>query len=545
MNMEIIEHHQQQVLDAFSQGEFDQIEIIGEADEKEFFELCFREKILTRLAESMPTARKKEEVPLWFELAANLSLKLHLENSYSAFERVVQCGGLLSALPPELASKHLDPQTKAIWIQCRGFNDKNHYPRKTPCDNDTLRKAVKDVSQERWQEWFNGPVQQAFQEYGFFDPRGIFVADATYLFVPDNPAYEGAVVMWFDEHNHPVDYEKLNPQERKKAHLERCYKLVSLLHLRGDHYVYAGLRIVSGKSHEAPVLYSMVERFVDAVGPGVMKLLIMDRGFIDGKNIGRCKQEWALDALIPMKRNMDIWTDAWALGQREPWQTVPVAPPPAKPPAAGCPPLIARREAKRQATLTQRRPAPDPAEVVTQHEYCWIKGFKSWSELPVPINVLLIRDRYADGHCQEWALMTTGDYADPSQARTHYHGRAKIEERHRQLKCFHDLSDFQSRAQNVIVAQVVFILLSYTLRQWQLWRLHAEVSPDQTPELMRRRLNLRKEYVVIYLARAYAQIPLLRFTRLVLELEGAARQKALAKIQKLEQSLLNPHDDTS
>ena len=58
MNLEIIEHHQQQVLEAFGQGEFDQIEIIGEADEKEFFELCFREKILARLAESMPTARK-------------------------------------------------------------------------------------------------------------------------------------------------------------------------------------------------------------------------------------------------------------------------------------------------------------------------------------------------------------------------------------------------------------------------------------------------------------------------------------------------------
>jgi len=91
----------------------------------------------------------------------------------------------------------------------------------------------------------------------------------------------------------------------------------------------------------------------------------------------------------------------------------------------------------------------------------------------------------------------------------------------------------------------VFILLSYTLRQWQVWRLHDEVLPDQTPELMRHRLNLRKQYIVIYLGRAYAQIPLVRFTRLVLELHGAAREKALAKIRKLEQSLLNPQDDTS
>jgi len=202
-------------------------------------------------------------------------------------------------------------------------------------------------------------------------------------------------------------------------------------------------------------------------------------------------------------------------------------------------------EPKRQATLAQRRPAPAPAEVLTQHEYCWLEGFTSWSALPVPINVLLIRERYADGHCQEWALMTTRAYPQPPQAQTDYQHRTKIEERHRQLKCFHDLSDFQSRSQNVIVAQVVFILLSYTLRQWQLWRLHGEAPPEETPELMRRRLNLRKQYVVIYLARSYAQIPLVRFTRLVLELEGAARQRALAKIRKLEQSLLNPQDDTS
>jgi hypothetical protein len=135
MNLEIIEQHQQQILEAFSQREFDQIEMIGEADEKEFFELCFREKLLARLAETMPTERKKEEVPLWFELAANLSLKLHWENSYSALERVVQGGGLLSALPPDLARKHLDAQTQQIWIQCRGFNDKNHYPRQ-----DALRR---------------------------------------------------------------------------------------------------------------------------------------------------------------------------------------------------------------------------------------------------------------------------------------------------------------------------------------------------------------------------------------------------------------------
>lgn len=100
------------MLEAFRRGEFDPIEIIGQADEKAFFERCCKEKLLAALAKHMPTARKKEEVSPWFILAGNLSLKLHLGNSFYAFERVVRCGGLLSALPPEIASKHLDPKIK-------------------------------------------------------------------------------------------------------------------------------------------------------------------------------------------------------------------------------------------------------------------------------------------------------------------------------------------------------------------------------------------------------------------------------------------------
>ena len=50
LNLEIIEPRQQWVLEAFRRGEFDQLEVIGAADEKEFFEWCFQEKILAALA---------------------------------------------------------------------------------------------------------------------------------------------------------------------------------------------------------------------------------------------------------------------------------------------------------------------------------------------------------------------------------------------------------------------------------------------------------------------------------------------------------------
>jgi hypothetical protein len=146
MNLTIIEHHPQRVLEAFRRGEFDQIEIIGEADEKEFFELCFREKILEALVQTMPSVKKKEEVPSWFILAANLSLKLHLENSFYAFETVIRCGGLLSALPPALASKHLDPATQRLLISGQGFNDKNTYDRPPPLGPGYLAQGAQERS---------------------------------------------------------------------------------------------------------------------------------------------------------------------------------------------------------------------------------------------------------------------------------------------------------------------------------------------------------------------------------------------------------------
>ncbi len=541
--MELIEHHQQAVLEAFRRGEFDQIEIIGHADEKEFFELCFKEKMLEALAQGMPTARTKEEVPLWFQLAANLSLKLHLENAYSAFERVVRCGGLLSALDPSIASKHLDKESQKWVLQCQGFNDKNHYDRATPCHHDTLRKAVKDVKAERWMEWFNGAVQEVFQSHGFFDPSGIFIGDGSYLFVPDNPAYEGSVVMWFDEHNHPVKYEELSPEERKKAHRERCYKLVSLLHLRGESFVYAAMKLVPGNAHEAPVLYELVEQFVRRVGKGVMKLLILDRGFVDGKNISRCKTEWGADVLIPMKKKMNIWEDAWALGERAAWQAVPLPKPEPKPIPENRPEAIVRRESKRQKTLAERKaqePPPDPAKILIRTEVCAIEGFSSWSECTVPINVVLSRETYGDGHQDQWALMDTRPINDPVKPREQYGLRVMIEERHRILKCFHDLSDFSSRCFNVIVAQVVFILLSYTLRQWQLWKLEQEKLAGKTPGFLERELSAHSQFVVIYYEHAYAQMPLVSFTRELLELAPEAQAKALVKVRHLEQSLLSP-----
>ena len=81
----------------------------------------------------------------------------------------------------------------------------------------------------------------------------------------------------------------------------------------------------------------------------------------------------------------------------------------------------------------------------------------------------------------------------------------------------------------MIVAQVVFILLSYTLRQWQLWKFRQQDLAGKTPGLLGRQLNLHSEHVVIYYQNAYTRMPLLTFSRELLELPAQARARALKR----------------
>jgi hypothetical protein len=383
-------------------------------------------------------------------------------------------------------------------------------------------------------------VQEVFQSYGFFDPEGIFIGDGSYVFVPDNPEYEGSVVRWFDEHNHPVDYEQLDAQARRTVVKRRCYKWVSLLHRRGESFVYAAVALVPGNVHENTVLWKLVDEFVGKVGRGVMKWLILDRGFIDGEAISRCKTQHQVDVLIPIKKNMDLWTDAWALAAQGKWELLPEPATVVVPPVPQRPEGIVRREAKRQKTLAQRRdqaPLPPPRP---RQEVCAIEGFTSWSSASVPLEVALIRTVGRNDPKEVWALLTTAAAVPPVRMVERYRLRPEIEERHRQLKCFYDLSDFRSRSFNAITAQMVFILLAYTLRQWQLWTLQQTVWAGLSPAQLQQRLAIHTQWIVIYYQMGYVQLPLATFTREVLELEGAARLKALAKVRELEQRMLSP-----
>ena len=547
MDLNLYEYDPGFVLERFGQGEFDFVDSASEVEETEFFRFIGARKILSKLAESYPSPRRKEEVPIWMYIASNLSMRFHGVHSFHAYPYVVRCGGMLNAFGPEVAHKVRHPDTQDVTLHCNGFNDKNSYDRQTPCDQDFLRKLARSTPQQALLQWFNHDVVKILRQHKAFDPEGIFIGDASYLFVPDNPKYEGSIRLLFDENNHPVKSKNLSPQQQARYEWKRCYKLISLIHTnrKAEFFLYAALALVSGEAHECPIFYEMVDGFVDAVGQGVMKRLILDRGFIDGEQSARLKKSYKIDTLIPLRKNMDLYEDALGLLKGGMVSLKPYHPPNPKAPIQAkpkkVPERIRKREAKRQATLEARKqdqPPPPPEKTVSLREIGKISEMRSWSSCTVPVDVIINKDIYADGNEKIWMLMDTKSVSDPATSRDEYRLRWEIEERHRQLKCFWDLSDFRGRVLSLVVNQVVFVALAYSLLQ--LYFLRKVKRPErnrQTRIRLRDQLLPSDTSIILYCENRFAFLSPLEYTDLLLTLPEPAKQKILTKTRRLRRQV--------
>jgi len=564
VSLVIYEENRPLVLQALENGDFDYIDAASEFFETEFFSYIRAKTILSDIAETYPTPRKKEEVPLAIYIASDLSMRLHGVSSFHAFPSVIRSGGLINALGPKVGQKVTHPDTKDVTLACEGFNNKNDYDRETPCDQDFLRKMARDTDADLLMQWYNRDVLRRFRKSRVLDKDGIYIGDASYLFVPDNPKYEGSVRLLFDESNHPVsqkDFKKMTDEQKLRCQRKRCFKMVTLLHTTREleYFLFVGVRVISGEASECPVLYEMVDDFVGAVGNGVMKRLILDRGFVDGEKIARCKQEHKIDVLIPVKRKMDIYEDAAALFAQPEVQWQEWEPPKDKkqlhiqPPKSKKgkrrprPKKISRREKKRLETIARRKaeaPPPPPDKTLVKTEVAAIGDFRSWSSCTVPLTVVANRERYADGHEEIWYLLDTRQVRDPGRLREEYRLRTAIEEKYRVLKCFCDLTDFTSRAFSLVAHQVIFIMLAYSLLQIYLLREGRKELTGKTPPLIRKQLLPSDSYNLVYWKGYYAKLTGYELVDIVASVSEEARKKLREKSRRrrreLSESLKNP-----
>jgi len=546
--MLVYEQNRPYVIDKFHNGHFDYIDVVQEVAQRDFFRYVASTLLLERLAETYPWPRDKEEVPAWFFIAADMAMRLHGNHAFQGFPWVVSTGGMLAAFGPKLGTKRIDKDSGKLRIECPGFNAKNAYPRQTPCDPDFLRKIAKDTPAEQLMAWFNGPVQQIFRRHRYFDKAGIFIGDGSYIFVPDNENYEGSVKMLFDEHNHPVSKEqeqKMSPAQLKRCQLRRCYKMISLLHTdeAGDFFLYAGVRIVPGNEHECPILWEMVDEFVSVVGRGVIKDLILDRGFLDGEAIAKAKSRYDIDVTIGVRRNMNVFEDALGLVNLSEVQWESYTRAPSEPPVpytrhytdAPRPEHIDKREAARQRTLQEQREAGERSPI-KEHEQIMmtrIKDLTTWSSCSVPLDLVVCRTSEDETLDEAWGILSTA--SDESRAvpvLKRYHSRIGIEERHRHLKCFWDLAEFTSPCFELVVNQIIFTALTYSLLQQQILRQGRKALNKASKSRMLEELVPVSDAVIVYTDNYYAVFSKLDYTDMVLAVPEAARGKLRELIRR-------------
>jgi hypothetical protein len=537
------------VLEKLQEGFIDHLEVVSRVVETQFFHLYLGSGDLARLAATYPTPRKKEEVPLWLYLSSQITMRLHGSPGYSSLPYILHCGGLRDALEKGQVERKENPETHQSHLHFNGYNSKNTYDRTTPCDQDFVRKLARDTDPDRLEAWYGTEVARYFKDLGAYDPEGIFIVDGTYLFVPDNERYEKSRLGYFDEHNHPISKEKekeLTPSQKKRCRFRRYYQMVSLSHInRGkDYLLYAGGRVLPGEGHEVLELVPLVDCFVDGVGHGVMKTLLVDRGFIDGKSIGRIKEEHGVDVVIPLKKGMNITEDAWKLGEVDqgPWQVWRPPPKEQPPEPPQRPESIRRAEKKRQEKVLQKKKDAGikPRPQLERVELKVIPQMRLWEECPVPLQVVLMKETMSDGETSQWGLMTTRDVQDPLEIRELYGLRPSCEEGWRQTKCYWDLTGFRSCNFSLIVNQVIFVLMAYSLLQVFLVKTERGELAKATRQRLLQSLLPDGEKVAVYWGNRVGYFNVREYSEILLNLAEGARRRLLGTIRRLRKSELEP-----
>jgi hypothetical protein len=152
------------------------------------------------------------------------------------------------------------------------------------------------------------------------------------------------------------------------------------------------------------------------------------------------------------------------------------------------------------------------------------------------LDLVLCRDQQDETLNTVWGILTTTRHEQqPAPAVKRYHLRILIEERHRHLKCFWDLAKFTSPCFALVVNQIVFTALTYSLLQQQILKQARKALNKATKSRMLEELVPVSDHVIVYTDHYYAAFHSLDYTDMVLDVPEDARQK-LRDLIKRKQS---------
>ena len=176
-------------------------------------------------------------------------------------------------------------------------------------------------------------------------------------------------------------------------------------------------------------------------------------------------------------------------------------------------------------------------KIVVKRESAAISEFYSWSSCTVPLTVIANRDYYADGHKETWLLLDTKKVKDPVLSRQEYRLRVSTEERYRHLKCFSNLANFTTRSFSMVVNQVIFVLLTYSLLQFFLLKQNRKKLNKKTLPGIRQQLLPSDSYIIVYWNNYYGLFDNYEYTEFITMLDEEPRKKIAAKCRRLRREM--------
>lgn len=189
-----------------------------------------------------------------------------------------------------------------------GFCRRGHQDSQKPLHKNTLAAAVEKLTAEELEQVFNGAVKRLAERGFFASSQGVFALDASDL--PTTKRYQGAGVR-------TVKREK--KKRGKLIEVEATvygFKLLALYEVQLR--LVVAVNVVPINPHDSNFTLELVTQARRNLGDAAIKLLLVDRGFLDGQTLWRLKHKFNIDFVVPARSDMHITKDAQSLAQEAP-----------------------------------------------------------------------------------------------------------------------------------------------------------------------------------------------------------------------------------
>ena len=346
-----------------------------------------------------------------------------------------------------------------------------------PMHKNSLADAVEKLTEAELETIFNEAIKRLVARSVFANSKGIFALDSSDL--ETTARYEGAGKRKKKEKKY---------QQGKLVEVEQLiygFKVFALYEV--EKRLVVAVKVCPLNEHDSNYTLDLVKQAqanLAGSGTAVLKVLLIDRGFLDGESLWQLKQDLSIDFVMPAKSNMNISKDARQLAQEEPDGTYIFA---AQRPATNDQVEVSLTGLKALISYEQYG---DAEHQKRRHR----KDFE-----PNPINAIVIssfKGKPAQAG-KEKVFLTSLKIADPLLIFDHYDLRSLIENcLFRELKQGWHLGAFPKKTQAAVRSHVYLSILCFNLTN--VYRSHE--GQDITEQGIRRqRLDWHSpNHVVIF-----------------------------------------------